>query len=172
MLNNKKGFTLIELMIVVAIIGILAAIAIPNFLKYQAKSKQSEAKVNLKAIFTSEQSYFAEKNTYDTLDNVNYIPAGGWEAVKYYAFCDDAGGAAVHGAGVAPNTATPPAVGFQAGAGTAANPTNTGPGIGVIAGPPVAFVVTAWGTITSGNAVDDSWSINDQNNLLNETNGV
>jgi len=167
MLNNKKGFTLIELMIVVAIIGILAAIAIPNFLKYQAKSKQSEAKVNLKAVFTSEQSYFAEKNTYGDLNTVNYIPAGGWEAVKYYAFSDIAAGTAVHGAGVAPNTATAPTVGFAAGA-----VTNTTPGIGVIAGPPVAFVVTAWATITSGNAVDDSWSINDQNNLLNETNGV
>ena len=50
--KGKKGFTLIELMIVVAIIGILAAIAIPNFLQFQAKSKQSEAKSNLGAIFT------------------------------------------------------------------------------------------------------------------------
>jgi type IV pilus assembly protein PilA len=62
--KKAKGFTLIELMIVVAIIGILAAIAIPNFLRYQAKSKQSEAKANLGAIFTSETSYKAEKDTY------------------------------------------------------------------------------------------------------------
>ena len=63
-LRNKKGFTLIELMIVVAIIGILAAIAIPNFLKYQCKSKQSEAKTNLAAIHTSMTSYMAEYNVY------------------------------------------------------------------------------------------------------------
>ena len=51
-MHNHKGFTLIELMIVVAIVGILAAIAIPNFLNYQAKSQQAEAKANLGAIFT------------------------------------------------------------------------------------------------------------------------
>jgi type IV pilus assembly protein PilA len=60
----KRGFTLIELMIVVAIIGILAALAIPNFMKFQARSKQSEAKSNLKSIFTAEKSYYAEHDTY------------------------------------------------------------------------------------------------------------
>ncbi len=60
--KGKKGFTLIELMIVVAIIGILAAIAIPNFLRFQAKSKQSEAKGNLGGIFTAEVAYQGERN--------------------------------------------------------------------------------------------------------------
>jgi type IV pilus assembly protein PilA len=64
MLKNKKGFTLIELMIVVAIIGILAAIAIPNFMNYQCKARQSEAKSNLGAIRTAQEVYFAEKNNY------------------------------------------------------------------------------------------------------------
>ena len=62
--KSKKGFTLIELMIVVAIIGILAAIAIPNFLRFQLKSKTSEAKVNLAAIRTAEESYLAEFGNY------------------------------------------------------------------------------------------------------------
>ncbi|RKI07022.1 prepilin-type N-terminal cleavage/methylation domain-containing protein [Corallococcus sp. AB030] len=62
--RKKGGFTLIELMIVVAIIGILAAIAIPNFMRFQAKSKQSEAKTNLKALYTAQKAYFGEKDTY------------------------------------------------------------------------------------------------------------
>ncbi len=62
--KKQEGFTLIELMIVVAIIGILAAIAIPNFLQYQMKSRQSEAKTNLQAIKTSEVSFQGEQGCY------------------------------------------------------------------------------------------------------------
>jgi type IV pilus assembly protein PilA len=63
-LKGQKGFTLIELMIVVAIIGILAAIAIPNFLTYQMKSRQAEAKTNLQAIKTSEVAFQAERGCF------------------------------------------------------------------------------------------------------------
>jgi type IV pilus assembly protein PilA len=62
--KSKKGFTLIELMIVVAIIGILAAIAIPNFVRFQLKAKTSEGKVNLAAIRTAEEAYFSEFGSY------------------------------------------------------------------------------------------------------------
>jgi type IV pilus assembly protein PilA len=58
------GFTLIELMVVVAVIGILAAIAIPNFLRFQLRSRAAEGKANLAAIRTAEEGYAAEFGTY------------------------------------------------------------------------------------------------------------
>ncbi len=67
--RRESGFTLIELMIVVAIIGILAAIAIPNFVVFQLRTRASEGKLNLNAIKTSEKSYFAEYGTYIEIAN-------------------------------------------------------------------------------------------------------
>ncbi len=65
-LKSEQGFTLVELMVVVAIIGILSAIAVPNFKKYQAKSKQSEAKIQLAAVYTTEVGANADYDTYAT----------------------------------------------------------------------------------------------------------
>jgi type IV pilus assembly protein PilA len=61
---SRAGFTLLELMICVAIIGVLAAIAIPLLTSYQLRSKSAEAKTNLGAIRVLEETYYTENQTY------------------------------------------------------------------------------------------------------------
>jgi len=71
-IRDQKGFTLIELMIVVAIIGILAAIAIPNFLAYQARARQAEARTNLGGVYVAESAFFANSGHFDNFSNIGF----------------------------------------------------------------------------------------------------
>lgn len=63
-LKRQDGFTLVELMVVVAIIGLLSAVAVPNFKKYQARSKMAEAKLQLSALYTAQSSFYSDYNMY------------------------------------------------------------------------------------------------------------
>lgn len=65
-LHNSSGFTLIELMLVVVILGILATLATGSFLSYQAKAKQAEAKTNISSVAETAVTYKAEYGTYVT----------------------------------------------------------------------------------------------------------
>lgn len=68
--SRQSGFSLVELMVVVAIIGILAALAVPKFQSFQAKARQSEAKNNLSHIYTLEMSYYGDNDTYIAVDKI------------------------------------------------------------------------------------------------------
>ena len=144
-----KGFTLIELMIVVAIIGILAAIAVPNFMKFQARARQSEAKANLKGYFTSIKSYFAEAGSY-VCGDCGFQP----EKKNRYAYTYSS----------TASKATDP----NAGAACAYSGTPTASQSDV---PPASFTATASGNIDA-DATCDQWSINDANDLQNGKNDV
>ena len=142
-MRNRYGFSLTELMIVVAIIGILAVIAIPNFLKYQARAKQSEAKANLVAIHTSEMAHFAEKNAYvDDFNAIGFAVTGSSQ-LYYYELGRSSSGTLPPGC-----TAS-----------TLDNVSDTG------------FTAAATANI-DGDSTCDVWTIDENKTLLNVTNDV
>jgi len=81
---KRDGFTLIELMLVILIIGLVSAIAIPTYMGFQSRSRQAEAKANLGGIFICEQASYTEHETYsEDLKAVGFALAG---EAKHYGF--------------------------------------------------------------------------------------
>lgn len=86
--STQSGFSLVELMVVVAIIGILATLSIGAIQKQVAKARQAEVKTNLASLYTAQKTFFAEFNSYySNLRGVNFGAEGN---VRYNIGFDDA----------------------------------------------------------------------------------
>ena len=158
-------------MIVVAIIGILAAIAIPNFLAYQAQSRQSEARTNLDAIFVSEVAFFGENNRYSEFATIGFTMAGTGNKYTYRSpnNAGTGGSAGAQGGDLFLTNA-----GSQTAGGTnVADPGGTTPSGATLPGAGVAgaFTATASGNI-DGDATVDHWYVNDVKAITNDLNDV
>jgi len=156
--KNRKGFTLIELMIVVAIIGILAAIAIPNFLRFQAKSKQSEAKTNLGGIFTGQTAYLGEKDLYGTFAQIAWAPIGTTQRYTYYSGYNNA---------LTDFVAAPAPIGKTDWVGGSYTPAQTQPS----GTTPGMFTVGAIGNVDTDTTLD-VWTITESKALVNQLDDV
>ena len=169
--KSQKGFTLIELMIVVAIIGILAAIAIPNFLAYQARSRQSEARTNLGAVFVSEVAFFGENNRYSDFATIGFTMAGTGNKYTYRSpiAAGTGGSGGAQGADIFLSNA-----GSQTSGGTNfADPGGTTVSGAAVpaAGVAGSFTATASGNI-DGDVCVDHWYVNDVKAITVDMNDV
>ncbi len=189
-LRQEEGFTLVELMIVVAIIGILAAVAVPNYQKYQARARQGEAKTSLSAIYTVEKSYVVEHSSYSQcMVDIGYQPEGtqrfythGWNAVVANgcgndgtANCNNHNWANNPGAGTACSVANPNFLATSKVNATPALPTAADLNLAAPNAPQIdqdSFRVNAAGSISTSNPAYDTWTINDTKALANVTNGL
>ncbi len=160
-MKNQRGFTLIELMIVVAIIGILAAIAFPNFLSYQARSRQSEAKVNLGGIFVSQSAYFGEQSVYGNFSQIGFALASASNRYTYRS-----GGAAPEGG---PSTNTVNVDMISPGGGRVPTPENKAkPAINSpVTSTTPGFIATATANIDADASIDQ-WHVDERKSNLQE----
>ena len=152
--RDQKGFTLIELMIVVAIIGILAAIAIPNFLQYQARARQSEGRTNLGGIFVSETAFLGEQGRYGSFQEVGFTLASATNRYTYRSPLNGGNATSGNTQGVDMFQTSLPIVVAQAAGAIASG------GTLAAAGAPAMFTATASGNI-DGDATLDQWHVND-----------
>lgn len=168
---------MIELMVVVAIIGVLAAIGIPQYSKFQSKARQSEAKLALAALFTAEESFHQEWNLYTVdLGNAGFGVKGSRLRYKTGFISTVACGGYVTSAGAPPEATT---VNNTWSDGTNVNTSSaqwaitiTAPTLAATTCSSTAFSAAAYGNPGStvadpGATIGDTWKINQLKSLSN-----
>ncbi len=147
-LNNQGGYTLIELMLVVAILSLVAAIAVPNYVRYKAQSNQAEARTNLGGIFISQMAFYSELVRFGAFNEIGFSLAG---SANRYTYRSGVGGAA---GGVTTNTDGSDRI--PQGVGTCCDPEGSVVARNSING----FTATAAGNLDN-DATYDQWHVND-----------
>ncbi len=171
-LNNKQlregGFTLVELMVVVGIIGILTAVAIPNFQTYQARARTSEAKIQLSSAYLALNGLFSDYDTYATcLGSAGFSRRGGSYYSVGFGTDDTALNTAVRNVGGFCANGSHQFAAARGAAGRAAIGTGS---FGTTLSTSTTFRVSAAGNIAAGTNTD-RWMISEGKDLSHDSVG-
>lgn len=162
--SKQQGFTLIELMVVVVIVGILAAFAIPNFLRYRAQAMQAEARSNLAGIFVAETSFFSERKEYGNFTDVGFaIAEGGTNRYTYRSGLGIGSGMGPNGGNLCGSSSSCDTI--QTASPMPGAMTYTG-AVGSATTSASGFTATAAADL-DGDATHDGWYVNDAKQGLN-----
>jgi type IV pilus assembly protein PilA len=189
-MSSQAGFTLVELMVVVAIIGVLATLAVPQYQRFTAKSRQSEVKISLGAARSALESFRPENGLTACLNEAGYQPSNaqrrytiGFADMATITFCGPNGNQACNGFSgwnavlqVCPTASMQ----FAANAFVQGTPVTTAGNLGTAASATVAnaqisdpnsYSIGAAGSV-AGNGQVDLWTMDQAGNLVNTNSGI